>query len=213
VNTDGGSGIFIWTTDTTTAQTGSAAKSFRFAVVITCAPAFTEPQSRRVPLQSFRSQSGRLPRATPEQAADLVKPPMIFDGLAHVVPENSDERCRGARSGDLDGAFGRHGHSKRHAIPVPRKVSLAEARDHLTGLVRDVERGHRVDLTRRGKRVAVLLSAEAYDRLNKPRRDTRGMLDAVTAWRARLPSGFEGFSAEEARAWRDPSPGRDVDFG
>ncbi len=96
---------------------------------------------------------------------------------------------------------------------MPRKVSLAEARDHLTGLVRDVERGDRVDLTRRGKRVAVLLSAEAYDRLKKPRPDARGMLEALTAWRARLPPGFEGFSADEVRAWRDPSPGRDVDFG
>ena len=37
--------------------------------------------------------------------------------------------------------------------------------DHLTGLVRDVERGQRVDLTRRGKRVVVLLSAEEYERL------------------------------------------------
>ncbi len=96
---------------------------------------------------------------------------------------------------------------------MPRKVSLAEARDHLTGLVRDVERGERVDLTRRGKRVAVLLSADAYDRLHKPRPDARGVLAALAAWRSNLPEDFEGLSAEEVGAWRDPSPGRDVDFG
>ena len=98
-------------------------------------------------------------------------------------------------------------------VPMPRKVSLAEARDHLTGLVRDVERGSRVDLTRRGKRVAVLLSVDEYDRLRKPRADGRGMLQALAAWRAGLPEDFAGISTAEVRAWRDPSPGRDVDFG
>ena len=96
---------------------------------------------------------------------------------------------------------------------MPRKVSLAEARDHLTGLVRDVELGQRIDLTRRGKRVAVLLSADAYDRLRKPHADTKSVLEALAAWRTRLPEDFEGLSADEVRAWRDPSPGRDVDFG
>lgn len=95
---------------------------------------------------------------------------------------------------------------KRHAVRVPRRVSLAEGRDHLTGLVRDVERGRRVDLTRRGKRVAVLLSAEEYDRLKKPRVAARNLIEALAAWRAALPEGFEGISPDEVRAWRDPSP-------
>ncbi len=95
---------------------------------------------------------------------------------------------------------------------MPRKVSLAEARDHLTGLVRDVERGQRVDLTRRGKRVAVLLSAEEYDRIKKPRAEPGGLWKAVEAWRARLPDDFEGLSDDEVRSFRDRSPGRVVDF-
>jgi prevent-host-death family protein len=86
---------------------------------------------------------------------------------------------------------------------VPRKVSLAEARDHLTGLVRDVERGHRVELTRRGKPVAVLVSREEYDRLRAERLSPAA---ALRAWREAAPAGYDGFDLPE----RDPSPGRDV---
>jgi prevent-host-death family protein len=91
-----------------------------------------------------------------------------------------------------------------------RKVSIAEARNHLTTLIHEVERGKKVELTRRGKRVAVLVSSDEYDRL----RSARLMPDqALQAWRARLPADFEGFSDEEVRSWRDPSPGREVRFG
>lgn len=52
-----------------------------------------------------------------------------------------------------------------------------------------MERGKKVELTRRGKRVAVLVSCDEYDRL----RATRPSLDrALQAWRARLPSDFGG---------------------
>ncbi len=86
---------------------------------------------------------------------------------------------------------------------MPRKVSLAEARDHLTGLVRDVERGHSVELTRRGKPVAVLVSLEEYDRLRAKRLSPAA---ALRLWREGAPSGYDGFELPE----RDPSPGRDV---
>ena len=88
---------------------------------------------------------------------------------------------------------------------MPRRVSLAEARDHLTGLVRDVERGTKIELTRRGKRVAVLVSASEYDRLRAPRLD---VVSALRAWRADLPSDFEGFP--DTDALRDRAFGRDA---
>ena len=91
---------------------------------------------------------------------------------------------------------------------MPRHVSLAEARDHLTVLVRDVERGTKVILTRRGKRVAVLVSATEYDRLRSPRPD---VVSALRTWRASLPAGFEGFP--DVDALRDPSPGREAPWG
>jgi prevent-host-death family protein len=93
---------------------------------------------------------------------------------------------------------------------MARKVSIAEARDHLTALVHDVERGKEVELTRRGKRVAVLVSCSEYDRL----RSTRPSLgQALDAWRARLPAGFEGFTEQDVQSWRERSPGREVAFG
>jgi prevent-host-death family protein len=92
---------------------------------------------------------------------------------------------------------------------MARKLSIAEARDHLTGIVRDVERGKRVELTRRGKRVAVLVSCDEYDRLRTARPSVAA---ALKTWRARLPRDFEPLRDDEVRSWRDASPGREVPF-
>jgi len=47
------------------------------------------------------------------------------------------------------------------------QYSIAQARDQLTQLVHQAEQGKPAELTRRGKRVAVILSAEEYDRLSQ----------------------------------------------
>ncbi|MGH7272328.1 MAG: type II toxin-antitoxin system Phd/YefM family antitoxin [Polyangiaceae bacterium] len=91
---------------------------------------------------------------------------------------------------------------------MPRRVSLAIARNNLTGLVRDAERGSNIELTRRGKRVAVLVSASEYDRLRSPRTD---VVTALRSWRARLPSDFDGFP--DLDELRDASPGHDAPWG
>jgi prevent-host-death family protein len=61
--------------------------------------------------------------------------------------------------------------------------SIAEARNRLARLVHDAEGGRPVELTRRGKRVAVLLSVEQFDRAvrGKP-----SFWDALTAYRAQV---------------------------
>ena len=92
---------------------------------------------------------------------------------------------------------------------MAQKVSIADVRNHLTKLVRDVERGKRIDLTRRGKRVAVLVSSEEYDRLRAPRPP---LPEALRAWRRKLPPDFEGLGEDEVRAWRDSAVGRDVEL-
>ena len=53
--------------------------------------------------------------------------------------------------------------------PIP----VAEARQRLPQLLRSVEQGEDVQISRRGKPVAVLISVEEYDRLRR-RRSRRG---------------------------------------
>jgi prevent-host-death family protein len=85
-------------------------------------------------------------------------------------------------------------------------ISIAEARDHLTKVVRRVERGRPVRLTRRGKPVAVLVSVSDFDRGHASR---PSLWEAFQKWRRETPP--ECFV--EPHEWlppRDRSPGRDV---
>lgn len=93
---------------------------------------------------------------------------------------------------------------------MPRKWSIAEARTHLPGLVRDAEAGKTVRLTRRGEPVAVLIGRREYERLTST---GRGFSEA-----------YEGFTREfDLRQLaidpdrifgtvRDTSRGRDVNL-
>lgn len=85
--------------------------------------------------------------------------------------------------------------------------SLAEARNHLTAIVRRVEKSTAVELTRRGKPVAVILSIEEYQRLAAPR---ASFSSAYARYReavdiADLELGPEVFAGvREADAGREP---------
>jgi prevent-host-death family protein len=90
-----------------------------------------------------------------------------------------------------------------------RRYSLAEARDRLTAIVRDVEMTAAVELTRRGKPVAVLLSIDEYRRLVSPGSSYAMALDrfrsAVDLASLDLgPNVFDGI--------RDDAPGREVEW-
>jgi prevent-host-death family protein len=63
---------------------------------------------------------------------------------------------------------------------MTRDLSIAHARNRLAALVREVEQGQLVRLTRRGQPVAVLLSLREYERLG-PRRPDLWM--AIEAFR------------------------------
>ncbi len=81
-----------------------------------------------------------------------------------------------------------------------KSVSIAEAKNRLTELLRDVEIGHPVTISRRGKPVAVLIAEAEYERLRSA---------AVSAdfaawlqnWRTRAGPAFEGISADELLRW------------
>lgn len=89
---------------------------------------------------------------------------------------------------------------------MSRQYSIAQARDHLPGLVHDAEKGSRVELTRRGKPVAVLISVAEYERLTQGHPDFWQRLKAF-----REKNDLEELDVEEIFAGvRDRSPGREV---
>ena len=54
--------------------------------------------------------------------------------------------------------------------PMRHRYSIADARQNLPALIREAETGEEVELTRRGKPVAVLVSHQAFKRLASIRR-------------------------------------------
>lgn len=89
--------------------------------------------------------------------------------------------------------------------------SIAEARDHLTSLVHEVEMGDPITLTRRGKPVAVLVSEVEYARLTGGK---KGFWTAMQEWRAKVNAEGGVFpTGEEFEGLRDKSPGRDFKWG
>ena len=63
------------------------------------------------------------------------------------------------------------------------EMSIAKARNALTRLVRQAEGGEIVHVTRRGSRVAILVSNEEFERLEsgEPKKD---FCQAIREWRA-----------------------------
>ncbi len=90
---------------------------------------------------------------------------------------------------------------------MSKTVSIAEAKDQLSKLVHDAESGSPVEITRRGRAVAVLVSHDAYSRLTADKSDFWANLDH---FRAR----FE-LASDEAAKWlperADATP-RDFDW-
>ena len=91
-----------------------------------------------------------------------------------------------------------------------KKYSIAEARDNFTSVVHEAEKGTQVELTRRGKPVAVLIGAGDFERLSKR---------APNFWEAyerfRLEHNLEELNINPDEVFgelRDPSPGRDFDW-
>lgn len=67
------------------------------------------------------------------------------------------------------------------AISMARQCSIAEARKQLPSLVGEAERGWHIRLTRRGKAVALLISAAEYERFLSRKVDIWDNLQAFRA--------------------------------
>jgi len=61
---------------------------------------------------------------------------------------------------------------------MDRTCSIAEARNDLSGVVREAEAGHPVTLARRGRPVAVVISAEEFFRLGHRRPTIAEIIDS-----------------------------------
>lgn len=91
---------------------------------------------------------------------------------------------------------------------MAKQYSIAEARDHLTGIVHEVEKDGPIELTRRGKPVAAIVSIEDYRRLSPKR------LSFSEAYeKFRQSPDFEPIDVDEVYAGvRDKSPGREFEW-
>jgi len=93
---------------------------------------------------------------------------------------------------------------------MTKKYSIAEARDKFPGVVREAEGGARVELTRRGKPVAVLMGIEEFARLAEGRRD---FWEAYEEFRRHYDLSHLDIDPDDVfDGVRDPSPGRDFSW-
>jgi len=88
-----------------------------------------------------------------------------------------------------------------------KSYSIAEARDQFAAIVQDVGHTNAIEVTRRGKPVAVLVSLKQYQRLLTGKQD---FWDLYVAFREQFD--LEELAIEPAifEDVRDNSPGREV---
>ena len=89
---------------------------------------------------------------------------------------------------------------------MAKQYSIAQARDRLPAIVHEAEVGDAIELTRRGKPVAVVMSLREYQQVV---RGQVGFTAAFNAWQRGVNVEALGFTDEDFADVRDRSPGRD----
>jgi len=92
---------------------------------------------------------------------------------------------------------------------MTKRYSISEARASLPAIVDEVEAGSAVELTRRGKAVAVVVSRPEYERL---RSDRPRFADAYGAFLGRYDLDEVGADGDVLEGLRDRSTGRRVEL-
>jgi antitoxin Phd len=90
---------------------------------------------------------------------------------------------------------------------MQKQFSIAEAKNRLPTIVHSVENGPSVELTRRGKPVAVILSIQEYERLS---RKYTGFWSALSQYRRKVENEGIEISDRDFKGLRDLSSGREV---
>lgn len=93
---------------------------------------------------------------------------------------------------------------------MTKQYSIAEARSRLPGIVHDVESGPPVELTRRGRPVAVVMSLVEYRRLTAEKKG--GVWERIEDFRRRMDIENLDIPPETWEGLRDRSPGRAVEL-
>jgi len=92
---------------------------------------------------------------------------------------------------------------------MQKQFSIAEAKDKLPKIIHYVEKGPYVELTRRGKPVAVLLSIQEYEQLS---RKYTGFWNALSQFRQKVQNEKIEISDRDFKGLRDLSSGREVEL-
>lgn len=91
-----------------------------------------------------------------------------------------------------------------------KKYSIAEASNNLTDIVHEAEEGTRVELTREGKPVAVLIGTNEFERMAE---EAPSFKEAYEKFRREYDLVELNIDPDEVFAGiRDPSPGRDFNW-
>ena len=88
-----------------------------------------------------------------------------------------------------------------------KQYSIAEARDHFAALIHKVEQDTAVELTRRGKPVAIIMSIQQYQQLQAKR---TGFWQAFNSFRSKYDLHQLDIQPETFAELRDGTPGREV---
>jgi antitoxin Phd len=92
---------------------------------------------------------------------------------------------------------------------MTRKVSVAEAKNNLPSIIHEVEEGSRVEITRHGKSVAVVVATTDYERL---REKGKGLWSDLKKMRNIMAS--EGIVVDDLdfQSLRETSSGRSFEW-
>ncbi len=90
---------------------------------------------------------------------------------------------------------------------MAKSYSVADARAHLPAILDDVEAGKEIELTRRGRAVAIVISPEKYEAL---RSEQANFGDAYRAFVSRHSLDEVGLEPDSLDSTRDRAPGRRV---
>ncbi len=92
---------------------------------------------------------------------------------------------------------------------MDKSFSIAQARHSLAALIHQLERQPRIQLTRRGKPVAVLLSQREFERIASP---AAGFWDAYASFRASVDLAALDIEPSVFHGPRDKSAGREMNW-